>query len=296
MHGYAIMVHKNLEQIKRLINAIDDERNEIHIHIDKKSKIIKEDILNLIPQTKAKIFVYKEISVYWASFKQTKAELYLFKNIIKNNRIKYIHLLSESCYPLKSQNYIHSKLLNSNDLFIGFNKDNMSFAENSFRYYNFLIDKIDFRKYKIIRGFNKISKNIQKLFGINRLNNFDIQLRHGSNWCTITYEFCHYLLENERFVVDLFENTEYSDEMYKQTIAINSKYKNNLENDSEICSGSLRYIDWEKRNGSSPKTLVSEDFDKIINTPFLFARKLDLYTDKKIFDLIDKKILMDDSK
>lgn len=36
-HAYCIMVHGNWQQLQLLINALDDVRNDIYLHVDKKS-------------------------------------------------------------------------------------------------------------------------------------------------------------------------------------------------------------------------------------------------------------------
>ena len=37
-HAYLIMAHNNPYILKKLLNLIDDKRNDIYLHIDKKSK------------------------------------------------------------------------------------------------------------------------------------------------------------------------------------------------------------------------------------------------------------------
>lgn len=36
-HAYCIMAHSNWEQLQILVDAIDDERNDIFLHIDAKA-------------------------------------------------------------------------------------------------------------------------------------------------------------------------------------------------------------------------------------------------------------------
>ena len=37
MHAYLILAHTNYHQLQQLVTSLDDERNDIYIHIDKKS-------------------------------------------------------------------------------------------------------------------------------------------------------------------------------------------------------------------------------------------------------------------
>ena len=36
-HAYCIMAHGNWKQLQMLVNVIDDERNDIYLHVDAKS-------------------------------------------------------------------------------------------------------------------------------------------------------------------------------------------------------------------------------------------------------------------
>ena len=42
-HAYLIIAHNNFYILKKLIALIDDERNDIYIHIDKKTKNFKKN-------------------------------------------------------------------------------------------------------------------------------------------------------------------------------------------------------------------------------------------------------------
>ncbi|MDF2484874.1 MAG: glycosyltransferase, partial [Herbinix sp.] len=44
-HAYLIMAHSNFEYLKKLIKSLDDPRNDIFLHIDKKAKFTDSDLL-----------------------------------------------------------------------------------------------------------------------------------------------------------------------------------------------------------------------------------------------------------
>ena len=56
-------------------------------------------------------------------------------------------------------------------------------------------------------------------------------------------------------------------------IAFNGKYENNL-----------RYIDWER---GAPYVFRSDDFEDLINSSCLFARKFDSTVDREIIEKIE---------
>lgn len=65
--------------------------------------------------------------------------------------------------------------------------------------------------------------------------------------------------------------------MFLHTVVQNSPYKENIVNNS------LRFIDWER---GKPYTFTIEDYDMLIHSPDLFARKFDENIDSDIIDLI----------
>ena len=70
------------------------------------------------------------------------------------------------------------------------------------------------------------------------------------------------------------------DEFVFQTILMNSHFKNN------VVSNHYRYIDWSA-GGPHPKLLDANDFEKMVNSDNLFARKFKTSHDSKILDLLD---------
>lgn len=43
-HAYLVMAYDNFKQLEKLIKTLDDERNEIFVHIDKKTKVFTETV------------------------------------------------------------------------------------------------------------------------------------------------------------------------------------------------------------------------------------------------------------
>lgn len=48
----------------------------------------------------------------------------------------------------------------------------------------------------------------------------------------------------------------------------------------------MRYIDWENGSGNSPKILVVDDFDKLVQSGMFWARKFDENVDKEIINKV----------
>ena len=63
-HAYLIMCHTNFNQLLILLDLIDDERNEIYLHIDKKAKGCSIDEIKS-HVTKSQLTFLKPMNVTW---------------------------------------------------------------------------------------------------------------------------------------------------------------------------------------------------------------------------------------
>ena len=67
-HAYLVMAHNEPEILKVLLSMLDDERNDIYLHIDKKSNLIDTNEVKL---KHAGFFVLeKRFKLYWMDFSQ----------------------------------------------------------------------------------------------------------------------------------------------------------------------------------------------------------------------------------
>lgn len=77
-HAYLIMAHHKIDMLEILINLIDDSRNDIYIHIDKKMCDVNLMRLASFVQ-KSEINFLKRHNVCWGGYSLIKAELKLYK-------------------------------------------------------------------------------------------------------------------------------------------------------------------------------------------------------------------------
>lgn len=287
-----IIAHNNWSILKRQIDFFSGDLYDIYIHIDKKS--IKscntffsdrEDISNIKFLSKYK--------VNWGGFSQIQTELFLFETAKKMNiKYTYYHLISGVDIPLKSANDIFNffdvnypsnfitfshleknkydnkahlieELLNTNsEIFI--ERINYHYIGHDFQLFNLGI---------IGRKLAVISSILQKLFRLRRLKDKRILIAKGSNWVSITDEFIDLLLKNKREIYNIFRNSYCADEIYKQTIFVNSNIIDTLYFDKEslYCSNK-REIDWVR---GSPYVFRDSDLKELVinKNNNLFVRK-----------------------
>lgn len=297
-HAYCIIAHQDPFLLKTLISLIDDPRNEIFLLFDKKSKglhkehyTVKNSRLHIIPFSDS-------INIRWGGLSQVKAELILFKNALYKSKFRFLHLLSGADLPLRSQNYIHDffNSIPENTNFVTFShgdsiEKNVEFKT---RYYHPFVEFQQFRKdgnlcHWFQDGFSKtirkISVTTQKIVNFRR-NWKNLEIKKGSNWVTISSDFTKFLVENEDFILNKFKGVICADEIFLHTLLYNSSFKDTIY-DYNNQRPSIRKIDWER---GSPYVWKKDDFNELIISEAIFARKFSSDKDKEIIEMIAKKI------
>ena len=106
----------------------------------------------------------------------------------------------------------------------------------------------------------------------------------GSGYWTLYKEHADYVIQfirNHPKYVRFFRRGHVPDEIFFQTILLNSPYRGDIVNDN------TRYIDWSDPR-EAPKVLVKDDWKKLERCADLFARKFDVSRDESVLSMIDK--------
>lgn len=281
-HAYLIMAHTQPELLKKLLQMLDDERNDIYLHIDSKAKDYPlQEAASVLEKSKC-IFT-ERTDVKWGSYSQINCEMVLLKEAVKTEHA-YYHLLSGVDLPIKTQDEIHDFFEKYDGLeFVDEDLPQISEAALSrVKYTHKFYGKAG--SVKDILG--AISTKGQKLFGVDRTKKYgDIIFQKGRNWFSITHGLAKLVVEKEDWVKEVFEQSVCGDELFLQTVARNSQFSD------KICNGNTmpevpdtRYIDWKRGSNNNPYVFREEDLEELKNAPGLFARKFDLNIDKKIVE------------
>jgi len=281
-HAYLIIAHHQFSLLEKIIRLLDNERNDIYIHIDKKVEGFDEQPFYEAVKY-SNIYFVKRISVSWGGFSQIKCELELLRSAVKGN-YQYYHLISGVDLPLKKQN----------EIFDFFDKNNgCEFVQYGTKTVGSdILDRIKFyyplQEYYASKGettrfiADKLL-NLQRRLKINRIRTSSLTIQKGPQWFSITDKLAQYVLSCEKQIYSLFRYSYCCDEVFMQTLVVNSEFKRNLylkdKNDSYL--GCMRYIDWER---GCPYIFRKSDYDQLVNSPFLFARKFDVGVDSEIID------------
>ena len=289
-HAYLIIAHGNPYVLEKLILLLDDERNDIYIHIDKKVKHFDFSHFQSLSQ-KSHLTFTERIDVRWGHVSLIEVELLLFKTAHRSAQAySYYHLISGSDLPLQSQKSIHQFFENNSG------KEFLGFSDDTFD--NDRVSKIHlFPKYLRVEEhqyFQRLGRKLRNVFlalqrkmNYNRHSDFDGKLVFGTQWASLTHRFVGDLLLNERWFLDFYKYANCSDEIYKQTFAYNSDYRNAIYSLDDELNGCQRFMDWKR---GRPYTFRNEDFDLIMHSGMLFARKFEDAVDKNIVDRIYNEI------
>jgi len=105
-HAYLIMAHGEPYILERLLKSIDDERNDIFLHADRKWHNFDAGKIQSFVK-KSRLFFTPRLDIRWGAFSQIECELSLLKMATGNGKYAYYHLLSGVDMPLARQDKIH---------------------------------------------------------------------------------------------------------------------------------------------------------------------------------------------
>lgn len=273
-HAFLILAHKDDDNFRALLSLLDNKNNDLFIHMDIKNKSYKKSDIELIAKH-SKIHHTNRINVQWGAFSMVKAELKLLTKATQTGHYEYYHLISGDDLPIKSINYIHTFFRkNAGKEFVGMVKNDSAYNFRVSRHYFFqnILGRFPDKAPKIWRKADRYCCLLEKKIGFVR--NKSLDLWYGSQWFSITDNFARYVLSQKRWIKKHFNHTYIPDELFLQTLLNKSPFKENvykIENNSSFKSA-MRLIDWKR---GRPYIFKDDDFDELMSSEMIFARKFD---------------------
>lgn len=228
-HAFLIIAHNEYPVLEVLLSMLDDERNDIYLHIDKRATELFQQIKKVKMQKAGFYLIENPIKVYWGDISQVQVEYLLFETALSHGPYAYYHLLSGTDLPIKSQDYIHAFFQqNAGKEFVGFWQDaahQRDLERKVFRYYFFTKRLKD--KEHLLHGITALIRNlilaVQKISHYRRKQTFEF--KKGGNWISITENAVKYLLQYKEIVLNRMKYTLCADEIFIQTILWNSPFR-----------------------------------------------------------------------
>lgn len=275
-HTYLIMAHNEFEVLKELLSSLDDDRNDIYIHFDKKVKEIPD-----LKLSKSRLYILENrIDIRWGHVSQIEAEYALFEEVCKNKEISdRYHLISGTHFPLKTQDDIHAFFdRNSDKEILSFIYTNDYEINMKVGRYNLFLRNYKHRK-EIVRKIShflwRAVLKIQYTLKISRIKNPEVTIK-ANNWVSITHPALTYILGKREEVLQYFRWSFCGDEYFVPYLLENSQNKFNILDTPNLLFNEFK--------DGSPRILNNKDYEFLINSDYLFARKFS----KEHFDIVKR--------
>ena len=99
-HAYLIIAHNEYPVLRALLSMLDDERNDIFLHIDHRSMELYEKIHSVQMQRANLHILSTRNKVYWGDLSQVETEYLLLETASAKEAYSYYHLLSGTDLPI----------------------------------------------------------------------------------------------------------------------------------------------------------------------------------------------------
>ena len=279
--AYIVLAHKLPDQLVRLVRRLDGEQALFLIHIDKRVRrsVFADAVQELHRNPRVRFL--KRHRCERSGFGTVAAVLEGMRELVEQRRrFDYAIRLSGQDYPIKSnQKIVEFFERNRERSFMEafpLARPELDTWPDKSRWYKWTLR---YRRWHF------------RCLGRHLALPFDRKVPSGLEpfggeacWC-LTRECVRYVHEfvgrDQRFV-RFFNHVDKPDEMFFQTILVNSPHE------STIVRKDVHYTDWS-RGRSHPEILTSTDFDRLQRADDLFARKFDPGIDSEILDLIDEQ-------
>lgn len=273
-HAFLIMAHNEPEVLALLLELLDDSRNDIYLHIDRRAKALRARFSAWRPARAGYVLLDKPLAVCWGDLSQVAVEYRLLEAAAARGPYAYCHLLSGVDLPLKTQDAIHAFFdSHAGAEFVGYwtSPDHRRDLERRVsRYYLFtrhLRDKGTLA-HALTAPVRNVCLALQKAFRFRRPWDHDFQ--KGYNWASLTQPCCDYLIREKENVMRRFRMTLAPDEIFLPTLVWGSPFRDSIYDRDDPNRGSMRLIDWERGH---PYVWRDGDFEALLRSPACFARK-----------------------
>ncbi len=289
-HAYLVLSHSNFNQLSVLLQLLDHPQNDIYLHIDSSAKGWDAAALQASVR-QGTLTILSKFRPSWGSEALVDATMLLLATASATPHA-YYHLLSGMDLPLRSQDEIHAFFAKAEHAeFVDFKAETVSadLLRDRLQTYHFM--QSTRQRYPLVRKIDDLSLRLQSLLQVNRLKCCTVRFQKGSQWFSITQAFAEYCLAHAAEYRRYFRFSKCSDELFIQTLLQNSPFlANRFSREYDDEHATMRFIDWDRGTSSSPYVFRSEDYDRILQSGMLFARKFDERMDAEIIRRIAQSV------
>lgn len=273
-----ITAYRDIPMLEKLVNYFDDDF-ELFIHIDKRCR---ENISAI--QEKPHVHIYRKYAVEWGDYKHLLAIVMLMQEAYRHDELEYFHLITGSDYPIMPL-----------DKFKAYCEEHR--CDNFLEHFH-----LPHPDWGAEGGLNRIQYwwlrpnthrstgsqltrklvNLQRRLGLKRSFNYlNGKLYGGGTYWSLSRKAIEAALDYinaHPSYLRRFRMTSIGEEICLPTLLANSGLP--------LINNYMRYIDWGP-DGANPQVLSEKNYDKIVASGVLFARKMESGVSDKLIEQLD---------
>jgi hypothetical protein len=273
--AYVISAYKNAGHFSRLVHRLHTGPETIFlVHVDRKTD---EETFRMMVDGVADLEDVRFLArhaCHWGGFGHVRASLKGIDELVGSGADPdYVVLLSGQDYPIKSNAYIRDFLVR---------------GEGRSFFLHFPLPTANWRHGGLDRmhDWHHRYRRLHVRLPLRRRLPHDMRPWGGSAYWIVSRAALKTIagfVEANPWYVHFFEHVHIPDELFFQTILLNSP-------EAERCVDfRLHYTEWSRM--PAPAILVKDDYPQLVGSSCLFARKFDPGVDREILDLIDEGLL-----
>jgi hypothetical protein len=275
--AYLIRAHYAPAQLGRLVDRLDSENAAFFIHISARTSGGTHSKMQQAVGERANVQWVERVATYYAGFSLVQSTIVGLQAIAAAEPTSHTVILSGQDYPARPTPEIEQFFQQ---------QPGKSFVEH---FALPVVDKwpgehggLDRIRYRYFERINYKTRTL-RLPILRRRFPPGLQPYGGGAWCALSHDAVRYItsfVDQKPDVVRFFRHVKIPDEIFMHTVLLNSPLRDT------VVGNDVHYIDWS-HGGAHPKTLGTEDYDRILESGKLFARKFDVRYDTTILDLLD---------
>jgi len=274
--AYLILAHKDAQQVIDLICHLSMQGTSFIVHIDARASGDVFETVRRFAEGRSDVILARRERCYWGRYGIVRATLNCVQAAL-NLDFDYAILISGQDFPIRSNREISAFL----ERHAG-----AEFIES------FPLAKPN-RWTEMTGPFNALNRTqFMTLFfrsrrwhlKLKRQMPLGLEPHGGSQWWALTkpaVQWIYAFIEANPQVQRYFRYVFIPDETFFQTLLANSPFRDKIASD-------VHFIDWQNPNPACPRTFVLEDFERLIQSRKLFARKLDRQRSSTLIEALQR--------
>lgn len=288
--AFLILVHHRPEQLKKLLQALDDPRFDFFVHVDRRESLAPFlEQACLLRYSKLQ-FISRRRRVFWGDISMVDATLELFRTALDADGYQRFVLLSGEDYPIESNDVIYTRLTQSNLEFINGRKLPYPVQVEGFWFWK-LSSRLTVRCIRKLLQLLHIRKKPRL-----SMENREWEIYQASQWVALSRECTQYLLsvvEKYPQIRKYFRFSHAPDQLVIPTILYNTPEFRDKTTVDKTCSytfneyPAIHYVRYHPQRGSSVEYLDESAYDDLLASGKLFLRKAAAGKSDRLIAMLD---------